>query len=460
MNRPDPAGPPLGDHRAGGYKWALVGMLWFICFFNYADRQAISSVLPLLEREYGFSKEEQGLIGGAFMWVYGISAPLAGMVGDRANRKWVILAGLYIWSVITGFTALCSKFWHFVLVRGAEGLGETFYFPATLSLVSEYHGQATRSRAMGLHQSAVYAGIIGGGVLTGWLAEDAGRLAESSWWPLEQVGLLSQRFGWRFPFVAFGAAGVLLGLVLARFLHEPGRTSEWAPGEGEGHPTSEPGAATMPWLEFVRLYLGSPASLTLLLGFVGANVVAGVLYVWLTTFMKDKFHLSLAMAGLMGTLFLHLASMAGSLTGGVVADRWRQSWLGGRVAVQAAGITLAIPMVLVCALAERLWVVVAGMICLGFAKGVYDSNIWASMYEVVPASRRSSAVGVANLVGWGGAGIGSWKLGEIVDRGVSMSQAIAWTAVIYTVVAVLLWSSAVVFTPRAIRRDRVRPTSG
>src|SRR6476659_5201539 len=101
------------------YSWAVVGMLWFICFFNYADRQAIFSIFPVLEQEFGFSKEELGLIGSAFAIVYALSAPVAGQIGDRTSRKLVILGGLYVWSLVTGFTALCSKAWQFVLVRGA-----------------------------------------------------------------------------------------------------------------------------------------------------------------------------------------------------------------------------------------------------------------------------------------------------------------------------------------------------
>src|SRR5438132_1088854 len=153
------------------YKWWLVGMLWFICFFNYADRQAISSVFKLLEQEFGFSKTELGWIGAAFMWVYALTAPFAGQVGDKLHRKSVILTGLYVWSLVTGFTAACSRGWQFMLVRGAEGLGETFYFPASMSMVSDYHTRRTRSRAMGLHQTSVYAGTIAGSAVAGWLGE-------------------------------------------------------------------------------------------------------------------------------------------------------------------------------------------------------------------------------------------------------------------------------------------------
>src|SRR5262245_25410663 len=78
------------------YKWYLVAMLWWISFFNYADRQAIFSVFPLLETEMGLTLEERGLLGSSFAWVYGLSAPFAGAIVDRVRRKSAILGGLYI----------------------------------------------------------------------------------------------------------------------------------------------------------------------------------------------------------------------------------------------------------------------------------------------------------------------------------------------------------------------------
>ena len=73
-------------------------MLWCICVFNYADRQAIASILPLLKTQYRFNDAQLGWIGSAFMYVYAVTAPFAGQVGDRYARKQVILGGLTIWS--------------------------------------------------------------------------------------------------------------------------------------------------------------------------------------------------------------------------------------------------------------------------------------------------------------------------------------------------------------------------
>src|SRR5262245_55773744 len=126
--------PPVSrspeSHRVGGgeavagqrthapyvshYKWWVVFMLWFICFFNYADRQSIFSVFPRLTEEFGFDKFQLGLIGSAFMWVYAGAAPLAGFAGDQIRRKDLILGGCIFWSVVTVMTGWASKLWHFV----------------------------------------------------------------------------------------------------------------------------------------------------------------------------------------------------------------------------------------------------------------------------------------------------------------------------------------------------------
>ena len=250
------------------YKWRVVAMLWCISFFNYADRQAIFSVFPLLEREMHLTPVQLGLLGSGFAWVYGLGAPLAGMVVDRARRKTVILGGLHAWSLICLATGLSRNVRHLLLFRAAEGLGETFYFPASTSLISDYHSGLTRSRALGLHQTSVYMGTIGGGFF---------------------AGLIAESYGWRWSFVVFGGLGVLLGFVLTRFLVEPTR------GAAEG---AVPTAPMLGLGAFLRLVGRTPTLLCLLGAFMCANFVAVVLLSWMPKFLYDRFHMGLVVHGL------------------------------------------------------------------------------------------------------------------------------------------------------------------
>jgi MFS family permease len=412
------------------YKWTVVALLWFICFFNYADRQAISAVLPLLQTELHLNKAEQGLIVSAFAWVYAFTAPFAGQVGDRSSRKLLIIGGLYAWSLVTGFTALCSKTWHFVLVRGAEGLGETFYFPASMSLISDYHGKRTRSRAMSLHQTSVYAGTIGGSAITAYLA---------------------QEYGWRWPFVIFAVLGMVLGLVLSVFIREPRRNQ--AEREESGSAPVE--APQIPMRTFLREWVRTPTAMLLVIAFFGANFVALIFLAWMPTFLKEKFKLKLAMAGLEATVYIQIASMVGAALSGAMADRWRNAQPGGRMLAQSVGALIGAPFIFLCGYTTDKVTLVAAMTAFGLCKGIYDGNIWASLYDVVPASRRGAAVGMMNMIAWIGGALGPVAVGFAVDRGATMSAAISSTAVIYTGVSALLIVAGLRFAPRDIARARI-----
>jgi len=399
-------------------KWRVVAMLWCISLFNYADRQAIFSVFPLLERELHLSAVQLGLLGSGFAWVYGLAAPFAGAVVDRVSRKRVILGGLHVWSVVCMATAASRTFMHLFLFRAAEGLGETFYFPASTSLISDYHDQRTRSQALAWHQTSVYMGTIGGGFF---------------------AGLIAERFGWRMSFVVFGALGVLLGLVLTHALQEPER------GAADANPSPAPPPS--PVAPAITLPLAC-----LLLAFMCANFVAVVLLSWMPKFLYDRFHMSLAMAGLTATVFVQLASLAGAPLGGWLADWWRQRSPAGRIGVQAIGMLAGAPFVAICGLTSSVFVLVAALTCWGFFKGLYDANIFAAAFDLVPAEARGRTAGIMNLVGWlAGGGSAPVVIGLVAQRS-SLGAAMALASVVYVAAGALLvtamFSAAVNRLPR------------
>lgn len=93
------------------------------------------------------------------------------------------------------------------------------------------------------------------------------------------------------------------------------------------------------------------------------------------------------------------------------------------------------------------------MTLFGLFKGFYDANIVASLYDVVPASRRGTAMGLMNMVGWLGGGLGAYLIGFAVKQWhMTMSEAIASTAGIYLLVSGLLLTAAFVFAGRDVAR--------
>ena len=411
-------------------------MLWCISFFNYADRQAIFSVFPLLEKEMQLDPVQLGLLGSSFAWAYGLSAPLAGVIVDRVRRKTAILAGLHIWSVICAATALSRNFTHLFLFRVAEGLGETAYFPASMSMVSDYHGRATRSRAMGFHQTSVYIGTIAGGAF---------------------AGLIGQHYGWRWSFILFGGLGILLGFVLHRYLDEPPRgaadlaDSDAAEGKEVAHHMSV--------REFFGLVRETPTVLFLMGAFLCANFVAVVLLSWMPKFLYDRFQMGLAMAGFAATVFVQLASMAGSPLGGWLADTLRRRTPRGRILVQLAGVTCGAPFVVLCGMTHSVgWLVVA-LTAWGLFKGLYDANIWASLFDVVRPEVRGTAVGFMNMIGWlAGGGTAPLVIG-ILSQSRGLGTAIALASVVYLVAAALLAVAILFFVSRDVSRLRLQMQS-
>jgi MFS family permease len=421
------------------YKWLVVGMLWLVCFFNYADRQAIYSVFPKLKEEYGFDTVQLGLIGSAFMWVYAGGATLAGFICDRFRRKHLILGGCLFWSLVTVTTGWCSRFWHFVVVRALEGFGETFYFPASMSLTSDYHGRRTRSRALSLHQSSVYIGTIAGSWLGAWFAE---------------------HYGWRSGFYFFGGMGILLALLLFRFLREPRRgESELLdqPASGEITCPEKP----LPVAETLRAIFRTPVAPLLMLAFLSANFVATIFLTWTPTFLIDKFHYKLTSAGLSATIFIHLASACSVPVAGWLADRLSLRFTGGRMMVQGLGLLVGATFVFLIGSTSSKTMLITAMTLFGICKGFYDSGIFASLYDVIDPRARGTAAGIMNTVGWGGGALGPLFVGIAAKYGSrpteveNMSEAIAWCGAVYLLAALLI-AIAIFFSYRHGRVKKVQ----
>lgn len=413
--------------RPGNYRWHVVAMLWAISFFNYADRQAIFSVFPLLEKQLNLDAIQLGLLGSAFAWVYGLGAQFAGIVVDRVRRKTAILGGLQAWSVICIATGWVSNFRGLLLMRALEGLGETFYYPASMSLISDYHGRSTRSTAIGIHQTSVYAGTIAGGFFAGWIG---------------------QYYGWRWSFYVFGGLGVILGLVLRKFLREPERgAADFADtGASEAH------AEKLSTTQFLRTVWTTPTALCLMGAFLCSNFVAVVLLSWMPKFVHDRFHMDLAMSGLTATIFVQLASLVGSVSGGWFADRWRSRTPRGRILVQAIGVFGGAPFVALCGLTQSVPVLIAALTFWGLFKGFYDSNIFASVFDVIRPEARGTAAGFMNTVGWlGGGGTAPLVIG-IITKSHGLGTGIALASIVYLLAGVFLLTAAFVFARRDVAK--------
>jgi sugar phosphate permease len=384
---------------------------------NYADRQALAAVQGPLVVEFGLNDEQWGLIGSAFMWVYAITAPFAGFVVDHARRRWVVVVGLGFWSLICAATGNAWGFTSLLVLRGLEGLGETFYFPASMSLLADHHGPRTRSRAMSLHQTSVYAGTSIGLLLGAWMAD---------------------QFGWRTGFWLLGGLGILYAIYLATQLDEPKR----ALAEHSSRTWELEEAAPFRWSTGLKELLSNPAALALLLAFGAANFVASAMLWWLPAYVKRKFGLDLTGAALVAALFWPPANCVGALLGGPLADWACQRRPGGRARVQMLGLLIGAPCIYFAGTTDSSALLIAALLGIGLGKGLYDANIFAAAFDVVRPQVRGTAAGLMNTVGWGFGAFAPWMMGKATAQ-FGLGASIAMTSVLYLGASILAWLAAI-----------------
>lgn len=342
------------------YRWEILGWFWIAYFLNQGDRQIYNAVLPLIKADLGASDVELGLVATGFTLVYGGLVGFAGWLSDRFSQKWIVCLSLLVFSIGTLLTGVAGGIVGLLIFRSiATGAGEAFYYPAATAVIARYHRE-TRAQAMAVHQTAVYVGLIVSSVLAAWIGE---------------------RYGWRASFYLFGGFGLLVGLGMALRVRNDGVGS---------------GAGTV--REPARLVLGQllrTPSFHLLAFAFGCLVFVHVgVMTWMPTYLYEQFKMPLREAAF-HAVFLHLVlASVGVLVGGRVADRFvrRRSTL--RIEIKAAGLLLAAPfLVVIGRSSELVWVYVA-LGAFGFFRGLYDSNLFAALFDFVPVERRATATGL------------------------------------------------------------------
>jgi sugar phosphate permease len=186
--------------------------------------------------------------------------------------------------------------------------------------------------------------------------------------------------------------------------------------------------------------LTNPAAALLLAVFCGANFVAATFLTWLPSYIFERFELGILSSSLTST-FWPLASLPGALLGGVAADLSSRRGRGGRIRVQSVGLCVAAPFVFLTGWATSVPVLIAALIGAGICKGIYDSNIFASLFDVIRPEDRGTAAGLMNTVGWTG-GFAAPTVVAIASERLGLGATIAATAAVYLLGGMLAYGAA------------------
>lgn len=406
---------PSGKFRR--FKWELVILLWLVFFFNQADRQLFNVVLPLIKADLGLSDAALGLVASVFIWAIGICVPVAGFVGDIFSKKRVIMFSLLLWSTATLFTGLSAGLLHLIVLRAVVGSSESFYAPSANALISENY-RADRGLALSIHQTSLYVGVIMSGLLGAVVAEN---------------------FGWSAAFYFFGGFGILLSVVLVfRFrklnLFEPG---------GTDRPASRTGRQ-MTLLTGIKCLFEKKTAVLLTFAFACMVFVNVGYLTWTPTFFREKFNLSLSGAGFSSMFYHHIFAFLGVLAGGKLSDRLAVKDRSYRLKIQAAGLLLGAPFIYLLGASGNLFWAYLALSLFGLFRGMYDSNIYASLYTVIAPEVRASVSGIMIMFAFLAGASAPAILGYLKPT-LGLSAGISWLALAYMAGAVAI-AAALKFT--------------
>ena len=377
------------SHSFTRTAWLVVIMLAPVALLNYLDRQMLAAMKSSMMGDIPdiATKANWGLVLGSFKWVYAILSPVGGYLADRLSRRHVICVSLFIWSAVTWATGHVTTFNELVAARALMGISEAFYIPAALALITEYHLGPTRSRAVGIHQMGIYAGVILGG-FSGYVAD-------------------SPDYGWRWAFSMCGIVGVAYSLPLFALLRNPPRRVDAAP-------QPSPVAAGRELLTNVGFIL-------LVLYFTLPALAGWVVRDWMPDILKEQFGLGQGKAGVSAVLYVQIASLIGVGIGGWMADRLMNRTIRGRIFVSALGMTFFLPALFGVGNAATLTMAIFFLMLFGLGWGFFDCNNMPILCQIVRPELRATGYGVMNLVSISCGGFADWGFGWLRDRHVPLN---------------------------------------
>ena len=399
--------------KGSWYKWEVLMLLWMAYLLNQADRQVFNTVLPAIRDALSLTDTSIGLIATIFNLCYAFMVPMGGWVGDKFSRKWVVTIAILFWSVATMFTGLATGVMMLILLRSvATGGGEAFFGPANYSLLGQYHVD-TRARAMSIHQTAYYVGVI----LAGWLA-----------------GYIADKLGWEYSFIIFGAVGVVWGVIMAIRLKDKKNDSHVADVEVAGNDVKKVGI-----LDGFKVVFTTPTALMLTIGFSGLIFVITGFMTWVPAFLQEEFGQSQAAAGFNSMFYTYVAAFIGVLLAGSLSDRFAAKSNKARMMLQAFGLIAGAVFLFIMGYSTTLWVLYLSFAGWGFFRAFFDANTYTVLYDVTPSHLHASCSSAMITTGFAVGALAPVVLGAMKDSLGSLAATFPVLGIIWVVCAILMF---------------------
>ena len=374
------------------YPWVVVALLWFVAFLNYMDRQMLSTMQASMKFDITELQNATnfGRLMAVFLWIYGFMSPIAGILGDRINRKYLIIGSIFVFSGVTLLMGYATTFNQLYALRAVMGLSEALYLPVGLAIIADYHQGKTRSLAIGIHMTGLYCGqAIGGFGAT-----------------------IANHFSWQTTFHWFGIIGITYSIILMLFFKEQKEHLEHQSPAAKTNYSSKPGAI---WSDLAAV-LSTGVFWAILFMFATPSFPGWATKNWLPTLFANNLKLDMSLAGPLATITIALSSFIGVITGGLLSDKWIEKNIRGRIFTSAIGMFLMIPSLFFLGYGHD-GLILCGGIFFGVGFGMFDANNMPILCQFIGPKKRATAYGMMNMTGvFAGAAITN-LLGKSTDSG-------------------------------------------
>jgi MFS family permease len=338
-------------------RTALV-VLTALNLLNYADRNVLYAVQPLVQDEFHLTHTQIAYLTSAFLGFYMVAAPFVGPLADRYSRKVIIVLGAVFWSALTLLTAVTHTYGELLVRHTLVGVGEATFVTIAPTFVVDLFSEDKRARILGVFYLAIPVGSAAGYLLGGYLA------------PI---------YGWRFPFYIAAAPGFALALAVL-LLKEPER------GQFDT-------LKATPERRTILGLLHNRAFLTATLGMAAMTFSLGGIQVWMPQFLFSERHYSLERANLMFGLIVVVDGIVASLAGGWLGDYLLRRTKSAYYLVSAISMALGVPFMIVALFSSgRLMVPAIGV--AAFFLLLNTSPLNAAVINSVDAHIRATAISV------------------------------------------------------------------
>jgi len=376
--------------RGGPYAYYVVGVLMLAYMFAFVDRIILSLVIDPVRADLGLTETDVSLLAGfAFAMFYTLLGLPFGRWADTRGRRNMIALGIALWSVATVACGLANNFVKLFAARMSVGVGEATLAPGAYSLIPDYFPPQRLGFAMAIFASGI---TIGGGLamLLGGMIVEWATTAEPT------LPLLGQIAPWKIAFIAVGAPGILVALLVWLTVKEPPRQIE-AGAKAEAPKFSEAFAYLGEhWRTFAPVFLG-----------LTGLVIAGYAFnVWAPAYFMRVHGLSPGEVGILFGVSFAVLGTCGVLAGGALSDRLVKSGRPeGPVRVSLYSALLQAPLFIGCYLSPS---PIVAQVLFGaalFFASMYGGLQGAAVQSLTPNRMRGQVAAVyliiANLLGLG-----------------------------------------------------------